>query len=160
MQLDIDAVVGEVDDADIAGDYRLSARLAAVTRCVATNPSGSFPSVMNDAELEGFYRFCSNPRVKPSEVLASHLAKTRERCADVARVLIVHDSTDFSFRVDGARTGLGRHRTTKQTFLGHVSLAVSADGSRLPIGVVGLHTWVRGEKPDGTEVDRWLNQIQ
>jgi len=159
MKLDVDLVAAEAGSS-IAGDHRLAARHATCLRCLAVDPSASFPQLMNAAELEGLYRFCSNHRVVPEELLAPHVAMTRERCRSAERVLLVHDSTDFSFRPDGARSGLGRHRKSTQTFFGHFSLAIDADGSKLPLGVLGMHTWVRGAEPDGTEVKRWLQQIR
>src|SRR6185295_6207934 len=48
----------------------------------------------------------------------------------------------------------------KQAFFAHFSLAVSADGTRRPLGVAGLTTWVRGKERSGTEYQRWEKQLR
>jgi hypothetical protein len=79
-------------------------------------------------------------------------------------VLIAHDSTDFSYRYDGDREGLGRvqrgKKTASQTFFAHLSLAISADGTRRPLGLAGFSTWVRQDPPTGLEYQRWEAQIR
>lgn len=141
-------------------DERNNQRLETTVRCIARDPTASLPKVCSSAELEGAYRFLSNPLVTPDQILAPHIESTTRRAAEESRVLVVHDSTIFSFRVDGQRIGLGRARTSTQTFFGHFSLVVSADGERRPLGLAALTTWVRGAEPDGTEHGRWLRQIE
>jgi hypothetical protein len=58
--------------------------------------------------------------------------------------LVVHDTTEFEFSGD-SRRGLGPLRGSDQGFLAHVALAIAADGSRRPLGVLGVHTWRRAE---------------
>lgn len=140
-------------------DARLDARLASIVAAMAKDPAGSLPSVCTSAELEGAYRFFSNYRVTPDAILAPHYRRTAARAAAEPRVLVVHDSTDFSFRADGQRKGLGRRISSGQTFFGHLSLVLAADGSRRPLGVAAMTTWVRAEKPTGTERTRWLTQM-
>ena len=147
---------------DLAGafsDARLNDRLATIVRAMARAPSASWPSVCTPAELEGAYRFFSNGRVTPEAILQPHFDHTAQRARAEPRVLVVHDSTDFSFRVDGARKGLGRVQKSTQTFFGHFSLVLSADGTRRPLGLAAMTTWVRGPKPSGTEHQRWLTQM-
>jgi hypothetical protein len=147
------------DLADAFSDPRLNDRLATLVRAMARAPAASWPSVCTPAELEGAYRFFSNVRVTPEAILQPHFEHTAKRSQREPRVLVVHDSTDFSFRVDGARRGLGRARTSSQTFYGHFSLALSADGTRRPLGLVAMATWVRGPERSNTEHQRWLTQI-
>jgi hypothetical protein len=141
-------------------DERNNRRLRAIVRSVGRDPSASLPKVCSSAELEGAYRFMSNPLVRPEEILGPHIDATRLRAAEEARVLVVHDTTAFSFKPDGQRVGLGRIRRSTQTFHGHFSLVLAADGTRRPLGLVELTTWARGPKPDGTEHGRWLRQIE
>lgn len=141
------------------GDDRLNLRLEKIVRAMAKDPAASWPSVCTSAELEGLYRFTSNVRVKSMDVLQPHFERTRERAAREPRVLIVHDTTDFTFKPDGQRRGLGRSRKALQTFYGHFSLALAADGSRRPLGLVDLMCWTRGPERVGTEHARWLDQI-
>jgi len=78
-------------------------------------------------------------------------------------VLLVHDSTTFSFGGESEREGLGRVNDGGQGMLGHFCLAVSPE--RVPLGVLGLKTWVRrgatkdrrhkNKKPPTRESIRW-----
>jgi hypothetical protein len=143
----------EFSAADL-GDARLTARLQKVADAVAASPSDSFPQIASsDSELEGVYRFLSNARVSPEAVLAPHLKATRERAAG-ADVLAVHDTTEFKFGGWVPRDGLGRIRRVggSQGFFGHFAIAVAADGSRRPLGLLGLKTHVRSGAPLGRKV--------
>jgi Transposase DNA-binding/Transposase DDE domain len=136
-------VEAELGNADL-GDARRTARLTRVATAIVSDPSASFPdSMVLDADLEGTYRFLSNPRVTPDAVLAPHLRATAKRIAAESTVVIAHDTTEFTFgsfpRGDLKRTGRG----DSYGFCAHVSLALTADERRLPLGVVGLHRFNR-----------------
>lgn len=154
--------------AEVAGsnfsDERLNRRLGAIVSTLAKNPSLSLPQAFDSAGLEAVYRFCGNHRVTPAEILSKHYEATRERSQEQRDFLIAHDSTSFSYRYDGDREGLGRIQRSRaranQAFLAHVSLAISADGSRRPLGVAGFHTWTRGPERSGVEYQRWEAQIR
>ena len=93
---------------DIIEAARLTRRLMRIADAVAASPADSFPrAVSGDGELEGVYRFLSNDRVTPNGILAPHFAATRER-AGGGDVLVVHDTTAFSFGGRHRREGLGR----------------------------------------------------
>lgn len=127
------------------GDERLNRRLRRLADCVAVAPAAGFPRVSSsDSELEGIYRFLSNERVTPAKILEPHFAKTTERIG-ASTTLVVHDTTELGFGGAGVREGLGRINDLgqKQGFFVHLALAVAADGSRLPLGIVGLQTFVR-----------------
>ena len=161
--LDVETLAAEVANGNFA-DARLNGRLERIIERIGAEPSRSFPQVFSSAELEGAYRFFSNVRVTPEEILAPHVGAVQRRCDAARRVLLVHDSSDFSFRVDGQRKDLGRARCSSQTFYGHFTLALSADGLRKPLGVVALTTWTRGpelyadKSGDDKERNRWLEQ--
>jgi hypothetical protein len=157
--LDVEAVVGEFASSRFE-DARLGRRLALIARSLASRPSASLPKVCSGAELEGAYRFFSNVRVVPEDILSGHHLAVRERAAAHKTVLVVHDTTDFSYRVDGERKGLGRQRVSTQTFFGHFSLVISADGARTPLGVAALTTWVRTGTGRGDEYVRWVTQAK
>lgn len=142
-------VESELAGADL-GDERLRKRLTRIASIVATAPGESFPQLAGtDGELEGVYRFLSNERVTPDKILAPHIRATQERSAG-CDVLVLHDTTAFTFR-QGSRVGLGHlHRTSRQGksgFYGHFAFATTADGTRRPLGVVGLRTFVRTGDP-------------
>jgi hypothetical protein len=131
---------------------------------LSAEPRLSLPQAFDEAGLEGAYRFLSNHRVTPEAILSSHFDATQRRCEVEQTVLVVHDTTSFSYRSDGEREGLGRAQPrndkSKQAFYAHYSLAVSADGTRRPLGVGGFKTWIREQHGSGTEYQRWEDQIR
>jgi hypothetical protein len=161
--IDVQALADEVARTNFE-DERLNKRLKALVAGMASDPSESLPRLFDAAGLEAAYRFFSNHRVTPDEILGSHVEATRRRCEEAGDFLVVHDSTMFCYRYDGEREGLGRARVSgarsQQAFLAHVSLAIAADGTRRPLGVVALKTWVRGPTRSGVESKRWGEQIE
>lgn len=154
--LNLDLLVAEFELVDFA-DARLKKRLDTIVRGIGRAPTRSLPKVFESAELEGAYRFFSNPVVTMQTILAPHLLATKQRVhASPQRVRILHDQTEFCYRRGGARRGLTDR--AYQGFSGHFSLVVAADESRRPLGLAGLHTWVRGEAKE-TEHSYWLKQI-
>jgi hypothetical protein len=145
-------------------DERLNLRLRNLVGRLSVDPSRSLPRALDSAGLEGAYRFLSNHRVTPELILRPHLEATRSRTESEGDFLIVHDSTKFLYRYDGEREGLGRVKRTsvggKQAFFAHLSLAIAADGTRRPLGIVGFKTWIRGPEATGLECLRWEEQIR
>lgn len=154
----IDRLANEMAAADFS-DPRLGRRLGLMTHKLAAQPTVSFPKAFTSAELEAAYRFFSNPIVTPDRILSAHFDATRARSVAEETVLVVHDSTKFSFRADGKREGLGRLMTSGQTFFGHAALVLAADGTRRPLGVGGLMTWVRDEGTTESEHMRWRELV-
>jgi len=147
MERFIPEAAEEFDGADL-GDERLNRRLMRDASCVATAPAAGFPRASgSDGELEGIYRFFRNERVTPAKILRPHLDNTIARAKDQL-VLVAHDTTELAFGGSSLRAGLGRINVSgqRQGFFAHVALAVAGDGSRRPLGMVGLQTMVRGEK--------------
>jgi hypothetical protein len=133
----------ELADADL-GDVRLDKRLVQMAERLADHPGESFPKVFDDAELEAAYRFFGNARVTPEAILAPHFRQSARRAAELARVLVVHDTTDFDFGGQTKRRGLGHlNRPAAQGFFGHFSLALEAGGSRTPLGLLALEPILR-----------------
>jgi len=155
-KLDIAAIAGELAS-DNFEDPRLTKRLKAIVAAVGRDPAASLPSALSSAELEGAYRFFSNPRVTLESIMAPHFEATRTRVVNEQRVRVIHDQTEFSYRPHGKRRGLGNR--TYQGFSGHFSLVVAGDESRKPLGLAGLHTWVRGNT-EQTEHSYWLKQVE
>jgi hypothetical protein len=147
----------EYTGADL-GDARRSERLAELGMALAAFPAASFPEALGDgAGLEAAYRFFGNEAVEPAAVLEPHIRETAARCEDRAAVIVPHDSTDFVFT--GKRQGLGRMRGHKERgFFAHLSLAVSWDTAREPLGVLGLETWIRGRTKTSTPWNTRLRQ--
>jgi Transposase DNA-binding/Transposase DDE domain len=160
----------ELGGADF-GDARLGKRLLMIAEAVALEPDRSFPSIFGDTALEGAYRFFNNEEVTPARILEPHIQATMARMATEAVALVVHDTSTMTFNPDGARKGLGRVRSTGQAYFAHVSLAISGDGSRTPLGALALSTHIRKgkqktkkqkkkkQKRGTNERDRWGQQV-
>jgi|SRR5271166_3236892 len=152
---------GEIEGADF-GDERLRRRAVRLLQALAAEPDKSFPQVFrDDSQLEAAYRFFNNDAVDPANLLEPHVAATALRMQSREVVLAVHDTTTMSFRPDGQRQGLGRLRSAGQAFFAHFCLAVAGDGTREPLGVLGLSAHVRDGRSDkANERDRWCEQVE
>jgi len=139
------ALSSEVAEADL-GDARLTQRLGLLIDSLADRPGESFPKALDDAELEGAYRFFGNAKVTPAAILAPHFRQTARRAAGRGDLLVVHDTTEFEFGGESKRDGLGRLLRPGQGFFGHFALAVGADGDREPLGLLNLETIFRYDK--------------
>jgi hypothetical protein len=158
-QQGIDQLVEEAHGSNF-GDRRLRTRLATIIGALAASPEKSFPKMFNSAELEGAYRFFGNPQIDGDDILSGHYASVAAQSRALPSVLVVHDSTTFVFDPEGERIGLGRVRVGDQSFFGHFALALKDDGSRLPLGVAALETWVRNDAPDAPiEKTRWARGV-
>ncbi len=153
------------------GDARLSKRLCSLADQLAARPGASFPKALDDAELEAAYRFFGNNEVTPEAILAPHFRQTARRAGEAARIIVVHDTTAFEFGGQTKRSGLGHLiRPAAQGFFGHFSLALSADGTRAPVGLLALETVFRLKKRIGHknwsadkslgESARWLRGVE
>ena len=129
------------------GDARLSGRLIQLAETCAAAPDKSLPKATGSRRaLTAAYRFFGNDGVTAAMILEPHRMLTVERITQAGRALILHDTSDFAF--PGKREGLGPlHGTGDRGFLMHCSLAVTADGTRRPLGVVASNTWTRKDKP-------------
>jgi len=152
------------------GDERLAARLRAILGAAIAAPSDSFPEMAgDDAALEATYRFLNNPRVDHEGILEPHVRSTVRRVRAAERVVIAHDSTQFSFgpnpRDDLELVGQG----TTYGIESHFSLAVAEGG--VPLGLLAAAPFSRrfGEprRPGGRNKDkpsnimhRWGEQVR
>lgn len=160
----------ELADVDL-GDARLGRRLGRLADRLAERPGESFPKALDDAELEAAYRFFGNDQVTPEAILAPHFRQSTRRAAELPRIVVAHDTTQFEFGGQTKREGLGRLiKPAAQGFFGHFSLAMSADAERRPIGLLALETvfrlkksighktWTRGQSLG--ESARWLRSVE
>jgi len=165
-----DGVPGLADEfRDVSlGDRRLDVRLGRIVACVEGGCSSSLPDIFeDDSQLEGFYRFTNNDRVVLEDLLAPHAGETVKRIEEQGIVLAVHDSTEFDFNGERGE-GLYELRSGKHGFIGHFTLAVTADGKRNPLGVLAYHTldrqkrdpkidWRKNYDDPNKESMRWMN---
>jgi hypothetical protein len=136
------SIAHEFRGADL-GDKRLEDRLVRVAEQCHAAPDQSFPDIApGTPELTAMYRFLRSEAVTLASVLEPHFVATSVRCAEAGRVLVLHDTTECEFPGE-KRRGLGPLHGKDQGFLLHPALAVAADGSRRPLGLLAAHTWKR-----------------
>lgn len=144
----------------------------------AAAPDKSLPKATGSKRaLRGAYHFLSTDVVTAAAIMQPHQQQTGERIAHEGIALVLHDTTSFVF--NGKRQGLGpvHGGKTDRGFLTHCSLAVTADGTRRPLGVLASTSWARPEtprkKPRGTklagseyakltdkESERWFRHVR
>lgn len=157
-ELDVQAIADEIACGNFS-DPRLVRRLRMIMEAAAAKPSTSLPKMFKSAgELEAAYRFFANPMVTLYAILAPHFDATRERARRESCVRALHDQTEFAYRRQGHRQGLSEG--AYQSFSAHVSLLVSGDEHRRPLGLAGIHTWIRGGDKGVTAQSFWLKQIR
>src|SRR5580698_9399430 len=88
-------------DAAAFKDVRLGRRCVELVKQLSIGMGGSIPFACQDwASTKAAYRFLSNPKVSEAKILAGHFLCTRERFAatQAAPVLVLHDTTEFTYR--------------------------------------------------------------
>jgi hypothetical protein len=135
------------------GDRRLGKRFEKLLAALAGRMGSSFSVACQDwANTKAAYRFLANERVSEREMLAGHFQATRDRVAATAGpVLVLHDTTEFSFtRQEQTAIGLLRQLPMQSAFgaqlvacgiLMHSSLVVTTDG--VPLGLGAIKFWTR-----------------
>jgi len=140
-------LLDEYQDLDL-GDARLDQRARLILPSLASNPAQSFPEQMGtEGQLEALYRFFQNPKVTIDALLEGHRAQTQGRMTGSPVVRIVHDTSDFMFK--GEREGLPTVNKEAKGFSAHFTLAVAADESREPLGVLGLFPFFQKQEIKG-----------
>jgi hypothetical protein len=138
-------IEAEFEGAEL-GDPRLNERLGRLVSLLDQAPDQSLSQASKTvAAREAAYRFVRNRRVTLDALLAPHARATAQRCREAGQVYVVSDTTECSFGGSKRGESLGRLQGKRRGFLAHVALAVSADGHRTPLGVLGATTLVREE---------------
>jgi len=151
----LDPIEGEFEEAEL-GDERLKARLLVLAAGLSREPGASFARISRSvAAREAAYRFLENRRVTMDALLQPHQEATAERCREVGSVYVISDTTEVSLSGEKRGSALGRIQGRRRGFLAHTALAVSAQGNRAPLGVLGLETIIRDDEP---KKDRNLRQ--
>ena len=149
---DIDWAVSEFGEAKL-GDARRTARLVALARQLASTPACSLPKSLSPAELKAAYRFFDNDEIDTDGILTAHIGQTLGRMSQVPVVLAIQDTTEYNLNHLPATTGLGYCSNGHvRGFLMHSMLAVTPDG--LPLGVLGMKTWIRPDDQFGKKARR------
>ena len=130
------------------GDARRTGRLRVIAESWSAAPDQGVPTASKSiAKTEATYRFLNNPSITYEPIVEAHIQRTCERVAEAGTAIVAHDTSEFAFGGEVPRTGLGRLKGGDQGFLGHVALAISADGRRRPLGIIGFAPWVRTGEP-------------
>jgi hypothetical protein len=131
-------------------DRRLKARLGKILGDLAQRVGGTLPAACQDwAATKAAYRFFSNPRVDEGVILAGHFAATKARfAAATGTVLVLHDTTEFSFTRDNpeaiGQISILKTQHAYHTICGllmHSSLVLSTAG--IPLGLAAVKFWTR-----------------
>ena len=138
-------------------DERLGRRFQSLLADIGGAVGASLPFACQDwASTKAAYRFLSNDRVDPSDILSGHFEATAARfAASDGTILVLQDTTEFSFQRErpeligftksvatNTKHKDGRRRVhTVCGILMHASLAVTTNG--LPLGVAAVKFWNR-----------------
>jgi transposase-like protein/DDE family transposase len=151
-------------------DARLGSRFRSLLERFGDAVGESIPMVCQDwADTKAAYRFFSNERVEEGDILEGHFQATHDRfAASDDTVLVLHDTTEFSFQrqdprqigitynVNSGRDKEGRIRAhTVCGILMHSSLAVTTDG--LPLGLAAVKFWSRKKFKGTAALKRKVN---
>jgi hypothetical protein len=138
-------------------DRRLAKRFGVLVGQLSEGIGETIPMACQDwAATKAAYRFFSNERVSEREILSGHFQATQTRFqATAGTILILHDTTEFSFKRDkpelignttlvpAGNKGARPARYTVCGILMHSSLAVTLEG--LPLGIAAIKFWNRKE---------------
>lgn len=164
-----DWIRNELEACDL-GDERRTHRLGVLLDQLAAKPGASIPHACEDwAAIKAAYRFLDNPSVNEQLILAGHVQATRNRArATRGPLLVLHDTTEFSFRRDdvdaigvigsvpAGRPVDGRPRTkTLCGVLMHGSLVVTTAG--VPLGLAAVKLWTRQKFKGTNALKRRIN---
>lgn len=126
------------------GDKRLNERGRIIVGAIAASPALSFPRQESTiAGREALYRFLSNRKVTMEKLLEGHIGETVKRMVGRPVVRLLHDSSSFKF--SGDREGLGVVLGNIMGFIGHFTLAVAADETREPLGIVAVSPFIHAD---------------
>ena len=155
------ALCDEVADAPL-GDVRRSRRFARVVELMSRKPDSSIPDAMGATkELEAYYRLMRNDAVDHFKLLEPHFDGTRERSEALGQVLVVHDTTEFAFEIhdEPARENVPVLSANRQGFYWHASLAVTADNTRVPLGLMASCPFVHNSQVDDKTTQQLWEEI-
>jgi hypothetical protein len=148
-QLDAAAIERMIEDLSRAdlGDPRRVARAQQVVRRLGVRSDASLPdALVTDAELEGAYRLCNNPRVTFERLFDAHALGAAERAHGAEVVLALHDTTNCQFRHADPKE-VGYLNTGKPGFPLHLSLLVDTREWRKPLGLTHAEILPRSKPP-------------
>ena len=141
-------------------DQRLGRRFRTILEQIGSGVGQSIPLACQDwANTKAAYRFFSNDRVSEREILSGHFQSTRDRTkAAAGPILVLHDTTEFSFQREKPKSIGLTHKTTTCGILMHSSLAITTDG--LPLGLTAVKFWTRKKFKGANALKRKINSTR
>jgi hypothetical protein len=151
-------------------DLRLAKRFNTIVEKLTTGIGRSLPFACQDwANTKATYRFLDNPRISEAEILKGHFQATYERfTASPGTILVLHDTTEFTFRRKHTEAIGKLHKTvagqkrpgrprlhTVGGLLMHSSLVVTTEG--LPLGLASVKFWTRKKFKGTNALKRKIN---
>ena len=150
-------------------DVRHGKRLRAMLEQFSNRIGGSIPFACQDwANTKAAYRLLSSDRVTEQTILAGHFAATRIGRWRRWPLLILHDTTTFTYnRGDMAAVGITHRSFTKKDRDGlpqhyvvcglqmHSGMVITPEG--LPLGLASIHFWTRDRFKGCTAMKRKIN---
>ncbi|HZM03150.1 MAG TPA: IS4 family transposase [Candidatus Saccharimonadales bacterium] len=132
------------------GDQRRNKRLVNIAEHLAANPGGTLPQAFPEwAELKAAYRFFGQRGVSFERVLAPHLDRTRQACAQPGEYLLIEDTTILDYSSHYSAQGLGVIGDGRgRGFDLHSALAVRVEG------------WTLEQRPEGMLVGLFDQQCR
>lgn len=131
-------------------DKRLTNRLSNVLRQLSQTPDESVPANCQTwSETLAAYRFFDNDRIDAHDILSGHAHATGERIAAQAVALLVQDTTQLNYVVEGEKLfEQGTlHRTEKDSYWLHPTVAFTPE--RVNLGIVHHEFWQRPDARQG-----------
>ena len=131
------------------GDSRRTNRLVLIAEGLASNIGGAVSLCCGKMGAQLVSNFFNQEEVTVSSVLEPHIQETAKRCAGVARVFALQDTTTLNYSTHNALGGRGPigAKAFDDGFIMHTVMAVTPD--RTPLGVLGLNIWARNKEEHG-----------
>lgn len=136
-------------------------RAKTLIRDFFSKPASPIPLICEGAaKLKGAYRFFSDKKVLPQDILAPHIKQTIERAKDHEVVLSVNDTTSFNLSSHSSTSGLGCLSSGEGElgYLLHDTILFTTEG--VPLGVLDAQTWSREVSEHGKRKERRKKPIE
>lgn len=136
-------------------------RLISLTRDFFAKPASPIPLCCEgQAKQKGAYRFFSDDKVKPEDILNSHIKQTIERTREHKVVLSINDTTSFNLSNHKSTRGLGCLSSSQGElgYLLHDTVVFTTSG--IPLGVLEAQSWSREVEEHGKSEQRRNKPIE
>ena len=141
------------------GDQRRTQRLVKIATRLAQSPGGKLPQAMPQwRELKAAYRFFSQPKITPEDILRPHWERTQAVCREPGEYLLIEDTTQLDYTTHAAAEGLGiiGKAGGGRGICLHTTLALRVSAWDLEqepettvVGLFGQQGWSQKRRPKG-----------